>query len=113
MKLKIKECPYGNRESCCLVEHCVTQKHEYDSCVDMVSKYNAGLLLPPEYIKKSSMQGEKMLSITFECKDKYSHDKWNKQSCVVSSLKEYIEIYGLGKDCEYHILSVKEAGNNA
>lgn len=51
-----------------------------------------------------------MLKITFEYKDKYSHDKWNKQSCVVSSLKECIETYGLGKDCEYHILSVKEVG---
>lgn len=51
-----------------------------------------------------------MLKITFEYKDKYTHDKWNKQSCVVSSLKECIETYGLGKDCEYHILSVKEVG---
>lgn len=40
---------------CLLQEYCLTQKHEYDSCADMVSKYNSGLLLPPEYIKNSSM----------------------------------------------------------
>lgn len=52
-------------------------------------------------------QGEKdMLKIEFEYKDAYSHGKWNKQSCIVKSLQECIRIYGLGKDCEYRIISI-------
>lgn len=49
-----------------------------------------------------------MLKIDFEYKDKLSHGKWSKQSCVVSSVDECKRIYGLGVDCEYHILSVKD-----
>lgn len=47
-----------------------------------------------------------MLYIEFEYKDKLSHGKWNKQSCFCTSVEECIEWYGLGKDCEYHILKV-------
>lgn len=47
-----------------------------------------------------------MLKIEFEYKDAYSHGKWNKQSCIVKSLQECIRIYGLGKDCEYRIISI-------
>lgn len=39
--------------SCPLYEHCLTQKKEYESCNDMLIRYNAGLLLPPEYIENS------------------------------------------------------------
>lgn len=49
-----------------------------------------------------------MLHIKFEYKDEFSHSKWNKQECTVSSLEECIKIYGLGIDCEYRILSVEE-----
>lgn len=49
-----------------------------------------------------------MVQIKFEYKDEFSHDKWNKQECIVSSLKECIKIYGLGIDCEYRILSIEE-----
>ena len=49
-----------------------------------------------------------MKKITFEYKDEYSRGKWSKQTCIVSSVKECIEIYGLGVDCEYRIIDVKE-----
>ena len=49
-----------------------------------------------------------MLEIEFEYCDKYTNGKWNKQSCTVSSVKECKEIYGLGIDCDYRIISVKE-----
>lgn len=49
-----------------------------------------------------------MLEIEFEYKDSASNWKWMKQSCVVSSIAECRKIYGLGIDCEYRILSVKE-----
>ena len=49
-----------------------------------------------------------MFQIEFEYKDSVSEWKWRKQSCVVSSIAECIKIYGLGVDCEYRILSVKE-----
>ena len=39
---------------CPLKEFCLTQKHEYESCADMVSRYNAGLLISPEYINQSA-----------------------------------------------------------
>lgn len=49
-----------------------------------------------------------MLRITFKYRDKYTHGNWNTQSCVMSSVKECIEWYGLGVDCEYEILSVEK-----
>ena len=49
-----------------------------------------------------------MLNIKFEYKDRYTNGKWNKQECIVSSVKECKRIYGLGVDCEYRILSVEE-----
>lgn len=45
----------NNHESCPLYPYCVTQKHEHESCDDMVRRYNAGLLLPPEYIENSEL----------------------------------------------------------
>ena len=50
----------------------------------------------------------KMLDITFEYKDEYSNGKWNEQSCRVSSVEECKRIYGLGIDCEYRFISIKE-----
>ena len=49
-----------------------------------------------------------MLKITFEYADEMSNWEWRKQSCVVSSVEECKRIYGLGVDCEYRILEVKE-----
>ena len=49
-----------------------------------------------------------MLHIEFEYQDKYTRGEWSKQECVVSSVKECKEIYGLGIDCDYHILKVEE-----
>lgn len=39
----------GYSDNCPLKSYCLTQKHEYQSCDDMVRLYNAGLLLPPEF----------------------------------------------------------------
>lgn len=49
-----------------------------------------------------------MLHITFEYADEFSNEEWRKQECVVSSVKEAKELYGLGIDCEYRILKVEE-----
>ena len=49
-----------------------------------------------------------MLKIKFQYRDDYSKGKWNEQECVVSSVKQCKEIYGLGIDCEYRIVSVEE-----
>ncbi len=52
-----------------------------------------------------------MVKIEFEYKDELSRGKWNKQSCIVSSVEECKKIYGLGVDCEYRIISVEEVKN--
>ena len=49
-----------------------------------------------------------MVKVTFEYMDAYSHGKWNQQQCIVSSVEEAIKIYGLGVDCDYHILSIED-----
>lgn len=49
-----------------------------------------------------------MVKITFEYKDDMSNWEWRKQTCVVSSVEECKRIYGLGVDCQYHILKVEE-----
>lgn len=46
--------------------------------------------------------------IKFRFKDKYTNGEWQKQECYVSNIKECKELYGLGIDCEYQILEVKE-----
>ena len=50
-----------------------------------------------------------MLKIKFKYKDQYSQGKWNEQECIVSSIQECKEIYGLDKDpcCEYKIISIE------
>lgn len=50
----------------------------------------------------------KLLHIVFEYCDEYSHGKWNRQECVVSSVQECKKIYGLGIDCDYRIISIEE-----
>ena len=49
-----------------------------------------------------------MLHIKFKYRDQYTNGKWSEQECHVSSINECIKIYGLGIDCEYQIVSVKE-----
>ncbi len=49
-----------------------------------------------------------MVHITFEYADAMSNWEWRKQECTVSSVEECKRIYGLGIDCEYHILKVEE-----
>lgn len=39
-----------NHETC---PYCITKKHEHETCDDMVRRYNAGLLLPPEYVEET------------------------------------------------------------
>lgn len=49
-----------------------------------------------------------MFDIEFEYRDEDSNWQWRKQSCRMSSVKECIEWYGLGVDCDYRIISVTE-----
>lgn len=49
-----------------------------------------------------------MLHIVFEYKDKYTGNRWSQQECTVSSVAECVKLYGLGIDCEYRIISIKE-----
>lgn len=39
-----------------------------------------------------------MIKIKFMYKDEMSHGEWRHQECVCSSVKECIEMYGLGAD---------------
>ena len=49
-----------------------------------------------------------MLHIKFRYADAMSHWEWREQECTVSSVDKCIELYGLGVDCDYQILSVEE-----
>ena len=57
---------------------------------------------------------EKRYEITFEYADALSRGNWNKQSCSICSfdkagaVQKCKKLYGLGSDCEYRIISVKE-----
>ena len=46
--------------------------------------------------------------IRFEYKDEYTKGEWREQECNVRSVKECKELYGLGIDCDYRILEIKE-----
>ena len=48
-----------------------------------------------------------MLKIKFRYADAMSGWQWREQECIVSSLQKCREIYGLGVDCEYEIISVE------
>ena len=49
-----------------------------------------------------------MKKIKFRYRDAMSNWEWREQSCIVSSVEECIRIYGLGEDCDYEILEVKD-----
>lgn len=57
------------------------------------------------------MSGGNMLYIEFEYKDRYTNGKWKTQSCTMESVEKCKEWYGLGKDCEYKITTVKKIEN--
>ena len=48
-----------------------------------------------------------MLKIKFRYADAMSGWQWREQECIVSSVQKCREIYGLGVDCEYEIISVE------
>ena len=54
-----------------------------------------------------------MVKIVFEYKDEYTKGKWHKRSCIMSSVEQCIETYGLGVDCGYRIISVEEVEEDA
>ncbi len=49
-----------------------------------------------------------MVKVKFEYRDEMSKGEWRQQECIVSSVQECKRIYGLGIDCEYRIIDVKE-----
>lgn len=49
-----------------------------------------------------------MKHIVFKYKDRFTNGKWNTQTCTMHSVSECIRVYGLGVDCEYEIVSVKD-----
>lgn len=49
-----------------------------------------------------------MKHIIFKYKDEYSHGNWNVQECTCESVDQCKQIYGLGVDCEYEIISVED-----
>ena len=49
-----------------------------------------------------------MLHIIFEYADAMSNWEWRRQECICKSFKQCKEFYGLGFDCEYRIISIKE-----
>jgi len=49
-----------------------------------------------------------MLKIDFEYADEMSNWEWRRQSCVVESVEQCKQFYGLGVDCDYRIISIKE-----
>lgn len=53
-----------------------------------------------------------MVEVMFKYRDKYVDGKWTSQKCTAESVEKCIELYGLGVDCEYKIISVKEVSND-
>ena len=49
-----------------------------------------------------------MLEITFRYADAMSNWEWRTQKCTVDSVEECKRIYGLGVDCDYEIVEIKE-----
>lgn len=54
------------------------------------------------------MKKKPLYQIKFRYKNKFTRGNWSEQTCIMPSVKECIEWYGLGVDCEYEILSVEE-----
>ena len=50
----------------------------------------------------------KRLYIKFRYRDAASHWQWREQECVCDSVKECKDWYGLGIDCDYEIIEIKE-----
>lgn len=56
----------------------------------------------------------KRYNIIFQYSDAVSDFEWRKQECdicadsVADARKKCIELYGLGVDCDYRIISIKE-----
>ena len=48
-----------------------------------------------------------MVKVEFRYKDEYTNGNWSYQECIVNSVKECKEIYGLD-DIEYEIISINE-----
>ena len=48
------------------------------------------------------------VEVTFEYRDDWTGGEWRRQSCVVRSVEQAKQIYGLGVDCDYRIVSVVE-----
>ena len=46
--------------------------------------------------------------IKFEYKDRYTDGEWREQECIVRDLQECKDIYGLGIDCDYRIIEIKD-----
>lgn len=59
---------------------------------------------PPILVER----GDGMKHIVFEYKDRYTDGEWRKQECTMSSIDQCIKVYGLGQDCDYRIVSVKD-----
>lgn len=49
-----------------------------------------------------------MKKITFRYADALSNWQWRTQHCIMESVQKCIEVYGLGIDCDYEILTVEE-----
>ena len=49
-----------------------------------------------------------MVRIKFKYRDQYTNGNWSEQECIVSSVQQCKELYGLGIDCEYQIISIEE-----
>ena len=49
-----------------------------------------------------------MKHIKFKYADSLSNWEWREQECTVESVQKCIELYGLGIDCEYEIISVED-----
>ena len=52
-----------------------------------------------------------MVRVVFEYMDRYTNGEWRQQRCIVESVEKCKEIYGLGIDCDYRIISVEEVQN--
>lgn len=74
----------------------------------LISFYDR-LVADKEFIAKQEVK--KMVRIVFEYMDRYTNGEWRKQRCIVESVEECKEIYGLGIDCDYRIISVEEVQN--
>lgn len=57
---------------------------------------------------KARSKEEDMLHIKFEYRDEMSNWEWRQQECYMSSVEQCKEVYGLGVDCDYRIISVEE-----